>query len=136
MPIYEYKCKECGKEFEELVPIGIDKNPNKKEDLMANETTDATFKDDVLNSEIPVLVDFWAPWCGPCRMVGPIIDRIGEKMKNKVKVFKLNVDENPSTAGSYGITGIPTVIIFKNGQIEREFVGVQPEQVYLDALVA
>ncbi|NLW30117.1 MAG: thioredoxin [Fibrobacter sp.] len=103
---------------------------------MANETTDATFKDDVLNSEIPVLVDFWAPWCGPCRMVGPIIDRIGEKMKNKVKVFKLNVDENPSTAGSYGITGIPTVIIFKNGQIEREFVGVQPEQVYLDALVA
>jgi thioredoxin 1 len=57
-------------------------------------------------------------------------------MKNKVKVFKLNVDENPSTAGSYGITGIPTVIIFKNGQIEREFVGVQPEQVYLDALVA
>jgi thioredoxin 1 len=103
---------------------------------MAVETTDATFKDDVLNSEIPVLVDFWAPWCGPCRMVGPIIDRIGEKMKNKVKVFKLNVDENPSTAGSYGITGIPTVIIFKNGQIEREFVGVQPEQVYLDALVA
>jgi len=103
---------------------------------MAVETTDATFKDDVLNSEIPVLVDFWAPWCGPCRMVGPIIDRIGEKMKNKVKVFKLNVDENPSTASSYGITGIPTVIIFKNGQIEREFVGVQPEQVYLDALVA
>ncbi|HLV32242.1 MAG TPA: thioredoxin [Chitinispirillaceae bacterium] len=103
---------------------------------MAVETTDATFKDDVLNSEIPVLVDFWAPWCGPCRMVGPIIDKIGEKMKNKVKVFKLNVDENPSTASSYGITGIPTVIIFKNGQIEREFVGVQPEQVYLDALVA
>lgn len=101
---------------------------------MAVETTDATFKDDVLNSDIPVLVDFWAPWCGPCRMVGPIIERISEKMKDKVKVYKLNVDENPSTANTYGITGIPTVIIFKGGQVEREFVGVQPEQVYLNAL--
>lgn len=103
---------------------------------MANATTDATFKNDVLDSDQPVLVDFWAPWCGPCRMVGPIIERISEKMTGKVKVFKLNVDENPTVAGNYGITGIPTVMIFNKGQVERQFVGVQPEQVYMSALSA
>jgi thioredoxin 1 len=103
---------------------------------MAVDTTDATFKKDVLESDVPVMVDFWAAWCGPCRMVGPIIERISEKMAGKVKVFKLNVDENPATASQYGITGIPTVIIFRNGKIDREFVGVQTEQVYLNALAA
>lgn len=102
---------------------------------MVNDTTDATFKEDVLMSDSQlVMVDFWASWCGPCRMVGPIIDRISEKLIGKIKVFKLNVDENPITSNLYKITGIPTVIIFKNGQVEREFVGVQPEQVYLDAI--
>ncbi len=101
---------------------------------MASITSDATFKKDVLESSQPVLVDFWAPWCGPCRMVGPIIERISEKMDGKIKVYKLNVDENPAISSQFGITGIPTVIIFRNGQIEREFVGVQPEQVYLNAL--
>lgn len=103
---------------------------------MANATTDATFKNDVLDSDLPVLVDFWAPWCGPCRMVGPIIDRISENMSGKVKVFKLNVDENPKVASDYGITGIPTVVIFNKGQVERQFVGVQPEKVYMSALPA
>ncbi len=101
---------------------------------MSNATSDLSFKKDVIESSEPVLVDCWAPWCGPCRMVGPIIERIGEKVAGKAKVYKLNVDENPVTSSQYGITGIPTVIIFKNGQVVREFVGVQPEQVYLNAL--
>ncbi|MBN2037259.1 MAG: thioredoxin [Chitinispirillaceae bacterium] len=103
---------------------------------MTNATTDQNFKQDVLDSDLPVLVDFWAPWCGPCRMVGPILDSISEKTQGKAKVFKLNVDENPAIAGKYGITGIPTVIVFKNGQVDKEFVGVQPEKVYMNALAS
>ena len=101
---------------------------------MAVETTDSTFETDVVSSDAPVLVDFWAPWCGPCRLAGPIIDNVANKTEGKAKVFKLNVDDNPVTAGKFGITSIPTVIIFKNGQIDKQLVGVQTEQVYLDAL--
>jgi thioredoxin 1 len=101
---------------------------------MANQTSDATFEKDVLSAQLPVLVDFWAPWCGPCRMVGPVIDKISENMVGKAHVYKLNVDENPVISGKYGITGIPTVMVFRNGQVDRQFVGVQPEQVYLNAL--
>ncbi len=101
---------------------------------MVLETTDATFKDDVLDERVPVLVDFWAPWCGPCRIAGPIIDKVGEKADGRAKVYKLNVDENPVTASRYGITGIPTVIVFKNGRIDKTFVGVQHEKIYMDAL--
>jgi thioredoxin 1 len=98
------------------------------------QTTDSTFETDVVSSKVPVLVDFWAPWCGPCRIAGPIIDNVAQKTEGKAKVFKLNVDENPVIAGKLGITSIPTVIIFKNGQIDKQLVGVQAEQVYLDAL--
>jgi thioredoxin 1 len=101
---------------------------------MSKETTDATFKKDVLQSGIPVLVDFWAPWCGPCRIAGPIIDRVGEKTKGKADVYKLNVDENPVVAREYGISGIPTVIIFRSGNADKTLVGVQTEQAYLHAL--
>ena len=101
---------------------------------MSSITTDATFVADVLGSDIPVLVDFWAPWCGPCRIVGPIIDAVEKKISGKAKVFKLNVDENPKTAQNYEITGIPTILIFRNGKIEQRLVGVQQESVYLKAL--
>jgi thioredoxin len=109
-------------------------NSSNKETTMSLATSDATFETDVLKSAAPVLVDFWAPWCGPCRMVGPIIDNIAIKTVGKAKVFKLNVDENPATAGKYGITGIPTVLVFRNGALQKQFVGVQQEAVYLGAL--
>jgi thioredoxin 1 len=101
---------------------------------MVLETSDAKFKTDVLESAQPVLVDFWAPWCGPCRIAGPIVDRVGDKAAGKAKVFKLNVDENPQTAGHFNITGIPTVMVFRNGEVEKTLVGVQQEQIYLNAL--
>ena len=97
-------------------------------------TTDKSFPEDVLKSDVPVLVDFWAPWCGPCRMAGPIIDSVAGKMQGKAKVFKLNVDENPLTGGEYGISGIPTVLIFRNGVVDKQLVGVQQESVYIEAL--
>jgi thioredoxin 1 len=101
---------------------------------MAKETTDLSFKKDVLDADVPVLVDFWAPWCGPCRIAGPIIDRIGEKVNGKALVYKLNVDDNPQAARDYGVSGIPTVIIFKAGKVVQTMVGLQQEKVYMNAL--
>lgn len=101
---------------------------------MSLETTDLSFKADVLDSAVPVLVDFWAPWCGPCRLAGPIIDQVSIKSMGKAKVYKLNVDDNPQVAGTFGITSIPTVMIFKGGTVVKTMVGVQQEQVYLNAL--
>jgi thioredoxin 1 len=102
--------------------------------MMAIATSDATFKADVLDSDVPVLVDFWAPWCGPCRMVGPILDKLSKKTEGKAKICKLNVDDSPKTAATYGITAIPTVIVFRGGEIHKQLVGVQPEHVYEQAL--
>lgn len=101
---------------------------------MALETNDLTFKHDVFDSAVPVLVDFWAPWCGPCKIAGPIMDEVGKKSIGKAKVFKLNVDDSPNTAQQFGITAIPTVLVFKNGRLDKSLVGVQQEQVYLNAL--
>ena len=102
---------------------------SESESVKPEQVTDQTFKERVLNKDedIPVLVDFWAPWCGPCRMVSPIVDEMATIYKDKVKVFKLNTDENPNTASLYGIRSIPTLIIFKKGQRLDMVVGAVPK---------
>jgi thioredoxin 1 len=89
--------------------------------------TDASFEQDVLKSDVPVLVDFWAPWCGPCRMVAPIVDEIAKDFEGKLKVVKLNTDENPNIASQYGIRSIPTLMIFKGGEKVDTVVGAVPK---------
>ena len=94
---------------------------------MAAEFTDANFQTEVLSSDKPVLVDFWAPWCGPCKMVGPIIDKLSKELAATVTIGKVNVDDNPGIAGAYGIQGIPTMILFKGGKPVATTSGFQPE---------
>ncbi len=86
-------------------------------------TTDASFADDVLKSDKPVLLDFWAEWCGPCKMIAPILDELAGSYADRVKIAKINIDENPQTPPKYGIRGIPTLILFKNGTVEAQKVG-------------
>jgi thioredoxin 1 len=86
-------------------------------------TTDATFTHDVLKSDKPVLLDFWAEWCGPCKAIGPILDEIASEFKDRVKIAKINIDENPQTPPKFGIRSIPTLILFKNGTVEAQKVG-------------
>jgi thioredoxin 1 len=100
----------------------------------AVQVTDASFKQDVLESDIPVLVDFWAPWCGPCRMVAPVVDEIAQQYDGKVKVVKLNTDENPQVASQYGIRSIPTLMIFKSGQRVDMVVGAVPKTTLANTL--
>jgi len=96
--------------------------------------TDSSFDTDVLGSEVPVLVDFWAPWCGPCRMVAPVVDEIAEQYAGKIKVVKLNTDENPNVATQYGIRSIPTLMIFKDGQRVDVVVGAVPKTTLANTL--
>jgi len=86
-------------------------------------TTDANFDQDVLQSDVPVLLDFWAEWCGPCKMIGPLLVELSEEYANKVKIVKLNVDENNNTAIQYAVRSIPTLILFKDGQVQAQHIG-------------
>jgi len=103
---------------------------------MAQAITDATFEEVVLKSDKPVLVDFWAAWCGPCRMVGPIIDQISEEYDGKAVVGKVDVDANQEFAAKYGVRNIPTVLVFQNGEVVGRQVGVAQKQSYTDAIDA
>ena len=101
---------------------------------MALEITDATFDKIVLQSDKPVLVDFWAAWCGPCRMVGPIIDELSKEYDGKAVIGKVDVDSNQEFAAKYGVRNIPTVLLFKDGELIDRKVGVSPKQVYAEAI--
>jgi thioredoxin 1 len=101
--------------------------------------TDTNFDQEVLKSSIPVMVDFWAPWCGPCKMIAPTIEEIASEYAGKVKVCKLNTDDNPDTASKFSITAIPTILFFKEGKVVQELVGLQPKeeiQKFLDNLLS
>jgi thioredoxin 1 len=102
------------------------------------EVTESNFQTEVLQSAQPILVDFWAPWCGPCRQIAPLVQQLGKDYAGKVRVAKVNVDECPNVAAGYGVNSIPTLMIFKNGDVVERFVGVQPRsrlQTALDAAI-
>ncbi|NCJ07296.1 thioredoxin [Synechococcales cyanobacterium C] len=102
--------------------------------MSAAAVTDATFKEEVIDSDVPVLVDFWAPWCGPCRMVAPVVEEISDQYEGQIKVVKINTDENPNVASQYGIRSIPTLMIFKGGQRVDMVVGAVPKTTLANTL--
>jgi thioredoxin 1 len=103
---------------------------------VALEFTDANFQDEVLNADQPVLVDFWAEWCGPCKMLGPVIDELAGEYEGKAKVGKIDIDNNRDAAVQYGILSIPSIIIFKNGEVVNKFVGISPKDELASAIDA
>ena len=100
------------------------------------EFTDANFADEVEQSTIPVLIDFWAVWCGPCRMIAPIVEELAGEFEGKAKIGKVDVDNNPGIAGKFGIRSIPTILIFKGGQVVDQIVGAVPKQMIVEKLNA
>lgn len=123
----EAKCGRCGTILDADAPNGASSGPTV--------LTDASFQQEVLNaSGPPTLVDFWAPWCGPCRIVGPIVDQLAAESGGRYRIAKMNVDDNPMTASRYQIASIPTMLIFKNGSVIDRIVGAQPKQAIVDRL--
>ena len=96
--------------------------------------TDDTFEELVIESELPVLVDFWTPWCGPCRMVGPVLEELAGEYAGKLSVIKVNVDESPQVAGSLGIRSIPTIVLYRGGQVVETAVGARPKDYFVEML--
>ena len=98
------------------------------------EVTDKNFETEVINSDIPVLIDFWAPWCAPCRAIGPVVDELAKDYNGKLKVVKMNVDDNPLTPSRFGVRSIPNLLLFKNGQVKDQIVGAVPKQMFVQAI--
>jgi len=96
--------------------------------MATQKATDSTFEEEVLKSDTPVLVDFWAEWCGPCKIIGPHLEQIADEMAGKLKVVKVNIDENPLAPGKYGVRSIPTLLVFKDGQVAATKIGAAPKQ--------
>lgn len=91
------------------------------------QVSDASFDGDVLKADVPVLIDFWAPWCGPCRAIAPIVEELASEYDGKLKIVKMNVDDNPQTPAQYGVRGIPNLILFKGGEVKQQIVGAVPK---------
>ena len=105
---------------------------------MANvtEISDQSFESEVLKSPVPVLIDFWAPWCAPCRAIAPVVEELAKEYEGKIKVVKLNVDDNPQTPQRYGVRGIPNLILFQGGNVREQIVGAVPKKRLVDAITA
>ncbi len=101
---------------------------------MVNEISDSDFEQEVLKSDQPVLVDFWAPWCGPCRQIAPMIDELSKENEGIIKIVKMNIDESPASPQQYGVSSIPTLMLFKGGTVVERFVGAQPKAKLQEAL--
>jgi thioredoxin 1 len=98
------------------------------------EVNDKNFETEVINSDVPVLIDFWAPWCAPCRAIGPVVDELAREYSGKLKVVKMNVDDNPLTPSRYGVRSIPNLLLIKNGQVKDQIVGAVPKQAFVVAI--